>query len=82
MVDSDVKAHINKQASRHIHVWSKVDWQKIKDETLAFQLKFLENIGNDSVNANYGNFKNFINDAINKYDPTWAMRSPMGTCHG
>ena len=32
MVDSDIKAHINKQAPKHIHLWSKKDWQKIKGE--------------------------------------------------
>ena len=76
MVDSDIKAHINTQAPRHIHLWSKADWQKIKDEASAFRLKFLDNIGNYSVNANYVKFKNFINDIINKHVPTRAMRSP------
>ena len=76
MVDSDIKAHINTQAPRHIHLWSKADWQKIKDEASAFRLKFLDNIGNYSVNANYVKFKNFINGIINKHVPTRAMRSP------
>ena len=76
MVDSDIKAHINKQAPRHIHLWSKADWQNIKDEASAFWLKFLDIIGNYSVNANYVKFKNFINDIINIHVATRAMRSP------
>jgi hypothetical protein len=75
MADSDIKAHINKQAPRHIHLWSKADWQKIKDEASAFGIAFLQNVGSNSVNTNYTKFKNFINEIIKKYVPTRAMRS-------
>ena len=37
----------------------------MKDEASAFRLKFLDNIGNYSVNTNYVKFKNFINGIIN-----------------
>ena len=57
-------------------MWSKADWQKIKDEASAFWLKFLDNIGNYLVNANYVKFKNFINGIIDKHVPTRTMRSP------
>ena len=76
MVDSDIKAHINIQDPRHIRLWSKEIGKKIKDEASDFRLKFLDNIGNYSVNANYVKFKNFINGIINKHVPTRAMRSP------
>ena len=48
---------------------------KKSGQASAFRLKFFDDIGNYSVNANYGKFKNLINDIINKHVHTRAMRS-------
>ena len=41
MADSDIKAQANKQQPRHINLWSKADWEKIKEEASSFRIKFL-----------------------------------------
>ena len=76
MADSDINAHVNKQQPRHINLWSKADWEKIKEEASSFRTEFLEDIRNSCVNDNYIKFNNFINTVIKKYVPTRAMRSP------
>ena len=75
MADCSIKAQINKQPPRYIHMWSKADWDKIKKEASNFCQLFLQNAPNNSVDANYKTFKNFMEKVIKDNVPSKLLRS-------
>ena len=57
IVDTLLKAVINKKATRRIPVWTKADWDAMKKEASSFCETFLQSYSNRSVEENWQMFK-------------------------
>ncbi len=70
LADCDLKPVIHKKPPRKIHLWSKADWEKLKEQARQFKTNFLASYTSRSVDENYKEFKAFIDNILDKLVPS------------
>jgi len=70
LADCDLKAVIIKKPPRKVYQWSKADWQQIREHTVSYANKFLAIAPTRSANANYIDFKTYMEDLLNSLIPS------------
>ncbi len=70
LTDCDIKPTFPKSQPREISLFSRANWEAMKEETVAFQQKFVEEIGNKDIDTCWDEFKRHIDSIIAKYVPT------------
>ena len=73
--DCDIRARHTRKAPRKIHMFSKADWTKLKEESKIFCDDFLQRHVDRSVEENYSALKQHLTDIINKYIPSRTSSS-------
>ncbi len=70
LVDMYIKPQINKKPRRVVHIWSKANWDSIKEDTRTFYSSFLEDALNRSLEENWGYIVNYFTTMRSKYIPS------------
>jgi hypothetical protein len=70
VVDSDIKAQINKKPKRQVHQWSKANWDLLREDSLKFQESFLKDYQNHDIDTNYNKFCKHVEDITKQHVPT------------
>ncbi len=70
VADSDIKPQHNKKPPRKIHLFSKADWSKLKEDTLKFQQSYLETEGNKDVEECWQDIKSYLNSMLESSIPS------------
>ena len=60
IVDTAIKAVINKKPRRTITLWNKADWELLKQRTISFGEDFLQKCSSRSIHDNWAAFKEHI----------------------
>ena len=68
--DCDIKAKMHKKPPRKIHMWSRVDWSKLRERIVSYRDSFLENCPNRSIEENYKDFRDYIQHIMDAHIPT------------
>ena len=71
----DIRARHTRKAPRKIHMFSKADWTKLKEESKIFCDDFLQRHVDRSVEENYSPLKQHLTDIIKKYIPSRTSSS-------
>ena len=69
VVDTALTITPNVKLPRKIRQWSKIDWDKVKEEVTTYRDTYFHKARNHSVDENYKSFQDFIMGIINKYVP-------------
>ena len=64
IVDTALKATINKKPKRRIPLWNKANWDKIKSEALKFSAQFVKTAHTRSVQENWKEFTDYTKSTI------------------
>ena len=70
LTDSNIRPVYAKKPPREIHLFSKAEWQKMKDETLKFASNYCEEHENRSVEENWSVIKSHISSLISQFVPS------------
>ena len=65
VVDMSLKAVINKKPQRRIPLWSKADWESIKENTEIFTKEFMASCNDRTPEENWGSFKAHMKSMLN-----------------
>ncbi len=65
-----IKPQINKKPRRVVHIWSKANWDSIKEDTRTFCSSFLVDAPNRSLEENWGCIVNHFTTMRSKYIPS------------
>ncbi len=68
--DSDIKPQINKKPPRRMHLFTKADWEKIKDDTHAFKETYLKESVNNTVNECWESIKKYLQSVLEQHIPS------------
>ena len=68
--DSDLRARLTRREPRKIYMYSKADWDTIREKTRNFVTNFLDNFPSCDVNDNYVKLKNHIDQVIEAHIPS------------
>ena len=69
MIDSDIKAQINKCKPRKVYRFKDANWDLIREDALKLTNDLLEDFDND-VDTNWRKFKSGINQVVEKHVPS------------
>ena len=88
--DCTITPVYNKKKPRQVYMYSKADWVKIKEQAKEFQVKYLAEQTNKTVNENWSAIKSFITSTMNEHipskksssrvDPPWLTRELKRKC--
>lgn len=70
VVDSSLKPEYTKKKNRKIYLYSKADWNAMKDEISNFADEFIANMSSLSIDNNWGILKNQLQSLLDKYVPS------------
>lgn len=69
IADMDIQPSINKPAPRKIYKFNKANWENIKIDTLVFQLQYLSQEKDNSIETNWNNIKTHLHLMADKHVP-------------
>ena len=65
-----LKAQVNKKSQRKVPIWSKANWDAMKEDTKSFSAKFVEDAASRSVEGNWSCLVDHIKVIQSKHIPT------------